>query len=197
MKRIAYRLLLFLLVFGEGTVSASFSKFEGLGKYLGNVPSLGKWSVVSAVESSSLLNPSPSFGDEASATPSLRVKLPAGWEIIIAEYGELCVFGLVPFSVDTVSESLTISGMEPDLKGYSVQNFETVVPEKCFEVSFLCNAEAAAAVSTWDAFPHVPFPAVATAAFLHGTTLDGKTEGKRICKALFLLVCCLCTPQVS
>ena len=84
--------------------------------------------------------------------------------MFIAEYGELCVFGLVPFSVDTVSESLTISGMEPDLKGYSVQNFETVVPEMCFEVSFLCNAVAAAAVSTWDAFP-LRSLAVATAAF--------------------------------
>ena len=57
--RFAYRLLLFLLVFGEGTVSASFTKFEGLGKYLGNVPIFGKWSVVSAVESSSLLKPQP------------------------------------------------------------------------------------------------------------------------------------------
>ena len=194
--RLAHQVLLFLLVFGEGTVSASFTKFEGLGKYLGNVPILGKWSFVSATESSSLLKPSspPSFGDDASATASLWVKLPAGWEMFIGEYGELCEFGLVLFSADTVLESFTISGIETDSKGHSVVNFETLVHEMCYVVGFLCIAEAAAA--TCDAFPHFPFPAVATAAVLHGTTLDGKTEGKRIFKALFLLVCYLCDPQV-
>ena len=124
--RLAHRLLLFLLVFGEGTASASFTKFERLGKSLGNVPIFWKWSFVSAVESSSLLKPSPppSFGDDASATPSLWVKLPAGWEMFIAEYGELCEFGLVLFSADTVSESFTISGIETDSKGHLSVNFE-------------------------------------------------------------------------
>ena len=193
----AMRFLLFLLVFGEGTVSASFTKFEGLGKYLGNVPILGKWSFVSALESSSLLKPSPppSFGDDASATPSLWVKLPAGWEMFIAEYGDLDEFGLVLFSVDTVSESSAISGIETDSKGYSSVNFDTLVLETCYGVGFFCIAEAAAA--TCHAFPNSPFAAVATAAVLHETTLDGKTEGKRIFKALFLLVCYLCAPQVA
>ena len=232
--RIAYRLFLFLLVFGEGTVSASFTKFEGLGKYLGNVPILEKWSVVSAVESSSLLKPSPppSSGDDAPATPSLRVKSTAEREMFIAECGESCVFGLVPFFVETVSESWTSFGMEPDLKGYSsllVEGFEALLPEKCFEVSlsafqrvlpmssesnflvllrgqdfvvlhefsFLGDAEAAAAVSIWDAFPHFPLPPVAIAAFLCGTTLGCKAEEKKIRKSLFLLVCCLCAPQVT
>ena len=83
------------LCLAKGTVSVSFTKFEGLGKYLGNVPILVKWSFVSALESSSLLKPSspPSFGDDASATPSLWVKLPAGWEMFIAEYGDLDEFG--------------------------------------------------------------------------------------------------------
>ena len=186
--RFAHRLLLFLLVFGEGTVSASFTKFEGLGKYLGNVPIFGKWSFVSALESSSLLKPSspPSFGDDASATPSLWVKLPAGWEMFIAEYGELGEFGLVLFSADTVSESFTISGIETDSKGHLSVNFETLMLETCHVVGFLCIAEAAAA--TCDAFP---------SSFSVETTLDGKTEGKRILKALFLLVCYLCAPQVS
>ena len=176
--------------------SASFTKFEGLGKYLGNVPILGKWSFVSALESSSLLKPSPppSFGDDASATPSLWVKLPAGWEMFIAEYGDLDEFDLVLFSVDTVSE-FAISGIETDSKGYSSVNFETLVLETCYGVGFFCIAEAAAA--TCHAFPNSPFAAVATAAVLHETTLDGKTEGKRIFKALFLLVCYLCAPQVA
>ena len=195
--RLAHRLLSFLLVFGEGTVSVSFTKFEGLGKYLGNVPIWGKWSFVSARESSSLLKPSPTpfFGDDASATPSLWVKLPAAWEMFIAEYGELSEFGLVLFSVDTVSESSTISGIETDSKGYLSVNFDTLVIETCYGVGFLCIAEAAAA--TFHAFPHFPFTAVATAAVLHGTTLDGKTEGKRIFKVLFLFVCHLCAPQVA
>ena len=176
--------------------------------------------------------PPPSCGEDAPATPSLRVKSPAGREMFIAEYGESCVFGPVPFFVETVSESWTNSGMEPDLKGYSsllIEGFEALLPEKCFKVSpsafqrvlpmssesnflvlfrgqdfvvlhefsFLADAEAAAAVSTGDAFPHFPFPSVATAAFLYGTTLDGKAEGKRIRKALCLLVCCLCAPQVT
>ena len=62
--------------------------------------------------------------------------------------------------------------------------------ETCYGVGFFCIAEAAAA--TCHAFPNSPFTAV-----LHGTTLDGKTEGKRIFKALFLLICYLCAPQVA
>ena len=169
--------------------------------------------------------------DDAPATPSLRVKSPAGREMFIAEYGESCVFGPVPFFVETVPESWTNFGTEPELKGYSslmVEGSEALLPEKWFEVSrsavqrvlpvssesnflvllggqdfvvlhefsFLGDAEAAAAVSTWDAFPHFPFPPAATAAFHCGTTLDGKAEEKRIRKPLFLLVCCLCAPQV-
>ena len=132
-------LLVILLVFGEGTVSASFTKFEGLGKYLGNVPILVQWSFVSALESSSLLklSPPPFFGDDASATPSLWVKLPAGWEMFIAEYGDLDEFGLVLFSVDTVSESSAISGIETDSKGYLSVNFDTLVLEtNCGLASF-------------------------------------------------------------
>ena len=139
--------------------------------------------------------PPPSFGDDASATPSLWVKLPAGWEIFIAEYGDLDEFGLVLFSVDTVSESCAISGIETDSKGYSSVNFDTLVLETSYGVGFFCIAEAAAAIC--HALPNSPFAAVATAAVLHETTLDGKTEGKRIFKALFLLVCYLCAPQVA
>ena len=168
-----------------------------MGKYLGNVPILGKWSFVSALGSSSLLKPSPlpSFGDDASATPSLRVKLPAGWEMFIAEYGDLDEFGLVLLSVDTVSESSATSGIETDSKGYSSVNFDALMPETSYGVDFFCIAEAAAA--TCFAFPNSPCAAVATAAALRETTLDGKTEKKRIFKALFLLVCYLCAPQVA
>ena len=152
---------------------------------------------MSALESSSVLKPSPPpyFGDDASATPSLRVKLPAGWEMFIAEYGDLDEFGLVLLSVDRVSESSATSGIETDSKGYSSVNFDALVPEMSYGVDFFCIAEAAAA--TCFAFPNSPFAAVATAAVLHETTLDGKTERKRIFKALFLLVCYLCAPQVA
>ena len=69
---------------------------------------------------------------------------------------------LCSFSVDTVSESSTISGIETDSKGNLSVIFETLVLETCYMVGFLCIAEAAAA--TCQTFPHFPFTAVATAA---------------------------------